>query len=224
MKNKLTHTTEDYLKTIYFLSAKGDAASTSDLAERLKIAPASVTGMLKRLAAATPPLVDYHKHHGVTLTPEGERAALEVIRHHRLLETFLHEVLEFPWDEVHEEAEKLEHVISESFEARMDALLGHPTHDPHGDPIPDPSLVMPKKASIPLSALRPPTTTTIERVNAEDGEFLRYLRAQNLVPGNQLEVRAFSPFDGNLTINVNKKKMVLGPAVTRRIFVQEEEA
>jgi len=224
MKNKLTHTTEDYLKTIYFLSAKGEAASTSDLAKRLEIAPGSVTGMLKRLANGAPPLVDYRKHHGVTLTPEGERAALEVIRHHRLLETYLHESLGFAWDEVHDEAERLEHVISEAFEARIDALLGHPTHDPHGDPIPTSGLVMPQKASLPLSTLRPPTTATIERVNAEDGEFLRYLQAQNLVPGCQLEVRAFSPFDGNLTISVNKKEMVLGPAVTRRIFIREEEA
>ena len=183
MKENLTHAIEDYLKAIYSLSRE-QAASTTALAEHLQIAPASVTGMLQRLAETTPPLVAYIKRQGATLTPEGEKAALEVIRHHRLLETYLHES--------------------------------------HGDPIPDPNLVMPQKASIPLSTLRPPLTTTIERVDAEDGEFLRYLQAQSLVPGNQIEVRAFSPFDGNLTLLVNQKEMVLGPAITRHIFVREE--
>ena len=144
MKITLTHATEDYLKAIYAISVDGASASTNALAERLKIAPASVTGMLKRLAEASPPHVDYRKHHGVTLTPEGERAALKIIRRHRLLETYLHEMLGFSWDEVHEEACLLEHVISERFESRIDELLGHPTHDPHGDPIPDLNLVMPQ--------------------------------------------------------------------------------
>mgnify|MGYP002640626393 CR=1 FL=1 len=223
MKNHITHAIEDYLKAIYTLTRSGQASTTA-LADALEIAPASVTGMLKRLAETTPPLVIYRKRQGATLTPEGEQAALEVIRHHRLLETYLHELLGFPWDEVHEEACRLEHVISEAFEERIDALLGHPTHDPHGDPIPDPNLVMPQKASIPLSTLRPPITTTIERVNADDGELLRHLLAQGLVPGSQLEVSAFSPFDGNLTVIVAEKEMVVGPAITRHIFVQEEKA
>lgn len=222
MNENITHAIEDYLKAIYTLNLEGQASTTA-LADALQIAPASVTGMLKRLAACTPPLIVYRKRQGATLTPEGEEAALEVIRHHRLLETYLHESLGFPWDEVHEEAERLEHVISEAFEERIDALLGHPTHDPHGDPIPDPNLVMPQKASIPLSTLRPPQATTIERVNADDAELLRHLRAQGLVPGSKLEVRAFSPFDGNLTIFIGEKEMVVGPAITRYIFVQEKE-
>ena len=212
------------LKTIYTLSAEGQAATTTDLADALQIAPASVTGMLKRLADSTPPLVVYRKRQGAKLTVEGERAALEIIRHHRLLETYLHESLGFAWEDVHEEACRLEHVISEAFEERIDAILGHPTHDPHGDPIPSKSLVMPQKASIPLSTLRPPITTTIERVDAEDGKFLRYLQTQGLVPGSQLDVRAFSPFDGNLTVIVDEKEMVVGPAITRHIFVKEEKA
>lgn len=223
MKTKLSHATENYLKTIYFLSAKSESASTNDLAEKLHIAPASVTGMLKRLAKGTPPLVDYRKHHGVTLTPEGERAALEVIRHHRLLETFLHDVLAFPWDEVHEEAERLEHVISETFEARIDALLGHPTHDPHGDPIPTAGLVMPQEALIPLSRLRPPQEGRVQRVHADDAALLRHLEGKNLVPGSPLKVRAYSPFDGNLTLIVNDVEMVIGSAITRHIFVKEEK-
>ncbi len=214
MNEYLTSAIKEYLKAIYVLSRNGQASTTA-LAEQLQIAPASVTGMLKRLAESEPPLIIYRKRQG---------AELEVIRHHRLLETYLHESLGFPWEEVHEEARRLEHVISEAFEERIDALLGHPTHDPHGDPIPDPNLVMPEKASVPLSTLRPPMRTTIERVAAEDGEFLRYLRAQGLVPGSQLDVSAFSPFDGNLTLIVDEKEMVVGPAVTRHIFVQEEKA
>lgn len=221
MKINLTHATEDYLKTIYALSLDGLPASTNALATTLDVAPASVTGMLKRLANASPPLVDYRKHHGVTLTPEGKRAALEVIRHHRLLETYLHEVLGFPWDEVHEEACRMEHVISEAFEERIDAILGHPTHDPHGDPIPDVDLVMPQEASTQLSTLGPPQRATIQRVNAEDGDLLRYLEEKGLVPGSKLEIRAYSPFDENLTLIVNGQEMVIGNAVTRHIFVEE---
>ncbi len=220
MKINLTQTTENYLKTIYALSAEGAPASTNALAEQLNVKAASVTGMLKRLAEATPSLVDYRKHHGVTLTPEGKRAALKVIRHHRLLETYLHETLGFPWDEVHEEACRMEHVISEVFEKRIDALLGHPTHDPHGDPIPSIDLMMPQEASTRLSTLRPQQKATIKRVDAKDGELLRYLEEKGLVPGSKLETRAYSPFDGNLTIFLNQQEMILGPAITRHIFIK----
>ena len=222
MKEKITRATKDYLKAIYTLSLNGVPASTNDLAQRLNIAAASVTGMLKRLAKTAPPLVHYRKHRGVTLTPEGERAALEIIRHHRLLETYLHESLGFSWDEVHEEAERLEHVISEKFEARIDKILGHPTHDPHGDPIPDLNLVMPQEASTQLSTLRPPQEATIERVNAKDGNLLRYLQEKSLVPGSKLKIRAHSPFDGNLTLEIEGKEMILGPAITHHIFIEEE--
>ncbi len=221
MKINLTHATEDYLKAIYALSVDGSSASTNALAERLEIAPASVTGMLKRLAEASPPLVDYRKHRGVTLTSAGKRAALKVIRHHRLLETYLHESLGFPWDEVHEEACRMEHVISEAFEERIDTILGHPTHDPHGEPIPDLNLMMPQEASTQLSTLRPPQKATIQRVDARDGDLLRFLEEKGLVPGNNLEARAYSPFDGNLTILLNQQEMILGPSITRHIFIEE---
>ena len=223
MKEEITNAIKDYLKAIYTLSIEEQSVTTTALASALNIAPASVTGMLKRLAETTPPLVVYRKRQGATLTTEGKQAALEIIRHHRLLETYLHESLGFPWDEVHEEAERLEHVISEAFEERIDALLGYPTHDPHGDPIPDPNLVMPQKASIPLSTLRPPLTTTIERVHAKDTALLRHLEAQGLMPGSQLEVSAYSPFDGNLTLIVDQKELVVGTAITRHIFVKEEK-
>ena len=219
MNKRLSHATENYIKTIYAISEDGLPASTNALAERLDIAPASVTGMLKRLAITTPPLVNYRKHKGATLTTDGERAALEIIRHHRLLETYLHESLGFSWDEVHEEACRLEHVISEAFEERIDAILGHPTHDPHGDPIPNINLVMPQEASTQLSTLRPPEKAIIKRVHADDGELLRYLKEKNLIPGSKLEISARSPFDNNLTLVVNDQEIVLGPAVTCHIFV-----
>ncbi len=220
MKTNLTHASEDYLKTIYALSIDGNSASTNDLAKQLNIAPASVTGMLQRLASATPPLVDYRKRMGATLTSAGEKSALKVIRRHRLLETYLYETLSFSWDEVHAEACELEHVISEKFEMQIDAILGHPTHDPHGDPIPDLNLVMPQEASIQLLTLRPPQKATIQRVSAYDDELLRYLERKSLLPGTKLEARAFSPIDGNLTILANGQEMVLGDAITRHIFIK----
>ena len=220
MKTNLTHATEDYLKAIYAFSSDGVSASTNDLAEQLNIAPASVTGMLQRLSATTPPLVNYLKRKGARLTSAGEKAALRVIRRHRLLETYLHAVLGFSWDEVHAEACELEHVISDRFETRIDEILGHPTHDPHGDPIPDLNLGMPQEADIRLSALRPPQKAVIQRVDAEDGNLLRYLAEKSLVPGTKLETRAFSPIDRNLTILVKGKEMVLGDAVTRHIFIK----
>ncbi len=220
MKTNLTHATEDYLKTIYALSADGNSASTNNLAERLNIAPASVTGMLQRLASASPPLVDYRKRQGATLTKAGEKAALKVIRRHRLLETYLYEMLGFTWDEVHAEACELEHAISEQFELRIDEILGHPTHDPHGEPIPNFNLVMPQDADTRLSTLRPPQKAIIQRVCAYDGKLLRYLEEKSLLPGTKLEIRAFSPIDGNLTISANNQKMVLGDAVTRHIFIK----
>ncbi len=221
MKKKLSHASEDYLKAIYTLSADGFSASTNNLAAHLNIAPASVTGMLQRLASLSPPLVNYRKRHGATLTDTGEKAALKVIRRHRLLETYLHKSLGFSWDEVHAEACELEHAVSDRFEARIDEVLGHPTHDPHGDPIPNLGLVMPQEADIRLSTLRPPQKAIIQRVDAEDGKLLRYLEEKSLLPGTKLEIRAFSPIDGNLTIAVDGKKMVLGSAVTCHIFIEE---
>ena len=129
LKDPLTQSIQDYLKHIFELSESGTPVSTNDLAARLEVAPASVTGMVQKLAAATPPLVNYRKRQGVTLTDEGQRAALEIIRHHRLLETWLVQTLGYSWDEVHEEACRLEHVISENFEARIAAALGHPSRD-----------------------------------------------------------------------------------------------
>ena len=221
IKDPLTQSIQDYLKHIFELSEGGTLASTNDLAERLGVKPASVTGMVQKLASTEPPLVDYKKHQGVTLTDEGKRAALEMLRHHRLLESWLVQSLGYTWDEVHEEACRLEHVISEDFEARMDAALGHPTRDPHGDPIPDAELVMPSDDALPLSSLRPTQEAVIRRVNDENPDLLRHLTDLGLVPGVQLEVTAHSPFDNNLTIKVGGKTSVLGLSITSKILVEQ---
>jgi DtxR family Mn-dependent transcriptional regulator len=224
MPELITQSIQDYLKRIYELNENGGAASTNDLANRLNIAPASVTGMLQKLANSTPPLVIYKKHQGVTLTANGEKAALEVIRHHRLLETFLVNTLGYSWDEVHCEADKLEHVISEDFEARMAAALGHPTRDPHGELIPTADLTMPADESCPLASLRADEAATVRRVSDDDPALLRHLREIGVVPEVKIIVKKYSEFDGNLTLQVEgqKSNIVLGVAVTSQVFVEKE--
>src|SRR5512142_3015875 len=192
MEQSLTISIQDYLKNIYELTENGESASTNALAEKLSVKPGSVTGMIQKLASARPALVEYQKHQGVTLTKQGKKAALEVIRHHRLLEAWLVQTLGYSWDEVHEEAERLEHVISEDFERRIAAAMGHPLRDPHGELIPTADLKMPLEDSTPLSALRPNQTATIKRVKASDKELLRHLEGLSLVPGTQIEVTDYS--------------------------------
>ena len=221
MSQPLTISIQDYLKNIYELTENGEAASTNALAKKLNIRAPSVTGMIQKLASAKPALVEYEKHQGVTLTKEGRKAALEVIRHHRLLEAWLVQTLGYSWDEVHEEAERLEHVISEDFEQRIAAAMGHPLRDPHGELIPTADLRMPLDDSTPLSVLRPPQTAIIQRVKASDTKLLRYLEELGLVPGTQIEVREYSPFDHNLTIKVGHKSFVLGLSITSKVFVEE---
>ena len=138
MRENLTQPIEDYLKVIYEITRQQPRASTNQIADALKITPASVTGMVKKLSETNPPLLKYQRHHGVELTKQGEMVALEILRHHRLLEMFLHQILGYDWDEVHVEADRLEHFISEKFEERISQALGDPSHDPHGDPIPVP--------------------------------------------------------------------------------------
>jgi DtxR family transcriptional regulator, Mn-dependent transcriptional regulator len=221
IQKQITQSTQDYLKHIFELTENGEPASTNDLAARLGISPASVTGMVQKLAGTMPPLLEYRKHQGVRLTPEGERVALEVLRHHRLLEAWLVKSLGYSWDEVHEEACRLEHVISEDFEARMAAALGDPERDPHGDPIPSAALVMPREQARPLSSIQSVQQAVILRVNDEDPTFLRHLDELGLVPGANLKVTNYSAFDDNLTITVQgKSPTVLGPGITSKIFVE----
>jgi len=220
MQPSLTISIQDYLKNIYELTEDGASASTNALAAKLKVKPASVTGMVQKLASAKPALVEYQKHQGVTLTKDGRKAALEVIRHHRLIETWLVQTLGYSWDEVHEEAERLEHVISEDFERRIAAAMGHPMRDPHGELIPTAELKMPLDTTTPLSALRPGQTGTLQCVKAADTELLRYLETLGLIPGAEIEVKEYSQFDHNLTVKVGRKTTVLGLNITSKIFIE----
>jgi DtxR family Mn-dependent transcriptional regulator len=195
---------------------------TTQLAIRLGVAPASVTGMLQRLSTSTPPLVKYRKHQGVTLTGAGERAALEVIRHHRLLESYLVSALGYSWDTVHAEAERLEHVISEDLESRIAAALGDPDRDPHGELIPTRDLTMPSDESIPLASLRPRQHATICRVRSDDPALLRYLGTLGLIPGARLQAVSYSEFDQNLELKVDgrEKPFVVGAAISHQIHIK----
>lgn len=211
---------QDYLKAVYDLSADGPVSTTA-LSERLGVAPASVTGMLQRLAGLQPPLVSYHKHQGVRLMKAGERLALEVIRHHRLLEAYLVQSLGYSWDAVHEEACRLEHVISEDFEQRIAASLGDPSRDPHGDPIPSAELVMPAFPDVPLSSLRAGQSAVVRRVRTMDTALLRHLGQMGLVPGACLTVSGYSQFDQNLTVRIEGlTPSVIGPAVSDLVLVE----
>ena len=221
MEQTLTISIQDYLKNIYELTESGESASTNALAAKLKVSAPSVTGMIQKLASAKPALVEYQKHQGATLTKEGRKAALEVIRHHRLIETWLVQTLGYSWDEVHEEAERLDHVISEDFERRIAAALGHPMRDPHGELIPTADLKMPLDNTTPLSALRPNQTGTVQCVKAADTEMLRYLESLGLIPGAHLEVKEYSPFDHNVTVKVGRRSSVLGLNITSKIFIEE---
>ncbi|MBN2386194.1 MAG: metal-dependent transcriptional regulator [Anaerolineales bacterium] len=224
MNEHLTTSIQDYLKTIYTLTADGGEASTSALASRLGVAPASVTGMLQKLASIEPPLVIYRKHQGATLTRAGERAALEVLRHHRLLETYLVESLGYSWDAVHEEACRLEHVISEDFEQRIAEQLGHPERDPHGSLIPTSTLVMPPSNDVLLSSLRGGESAVVRRMRSEDAITLRRLESLGLVPGAEVTVLVNSQFDGNLTIQVaSRQPVAIDPAVSDQVFVETTE-
>lgn len=214
---------EDYLKTIYMLAQEESPVSTSRIAEARQVKPGSATGMIKRLSKLE--LVDYQKHYGVTLTAEGERIALEVIRHHRLIELYLIEALGFSWDEVHEQADILEHVISEKLEERIARALGYPEFDPHGAPIPTKELVMPDVNNQPLSTLTAGDTAVVSRITwpDEDGEMLRYVGSLGLRPGSRFEVVAVAPFDGPITVRIGTDEKVVGHNVATAVLVEVEK-
>jgi DtxR family Mn-dependent transcriptional regulator len=223
--DKLTPAIEDYLKAIYALSSQNNRVKTTEIAEALNVKPASVTGMVQKMANNDPPLVDYRKHYGVRLTPEGEHIALQTLRNHRLLEKFLHETMGFPWDEVHEEAQKLEHVISPAFEKRMASVLENPLYDPHGAPIPTPELKMPLHSTQSLGDLCVGQTAVVQRVPDDDPELLRYLEDMGIIPGARIEIIEHSAFDHNLKMRVagRDEPVVLGPSITGQVFVESDE-
>ena len=191
---------EDYAKSIFALQARCEGApvSTNAVAERLGLTPGSVSAMVKRLGELG--LVEHAPYRGVSLTDSGRRVALEVIRHHRLLELYLVESLGLPWDRVHEEAEVLEHVLSEQLEEVIAAKLGNPTHDPHGDPIPGPDLVLSEPATLPLTSLQAGDRGRLVRVSDSDPAMLRYLAERGIAPGAAFEVIERQPFGGPLFV------------------------
>ena len=212
---ELTDAIQDYVKEIYKLQAAGARVTTSALAGRLGVSPPSAT--VKKLASLG--LVEYERYRGAWLTPKGEKVALEVIRHHRLLEQYLSQTLGLPIDALHDEADRLEHALSEELEAHIDRTLGYPTHDPHGDPIPGPDLKLVVSQAMPLSALEPGAKATVSRVPDGDGELLRYLSELKLTPGRRIEVRDAAPFEGPLTILVAGADHAISRELAARIAV-----
>jgi DtxR family Mn-dependent transcriptional regulator len=189
--NASSESVDDYLKAILELSGAEDSRVTSNaLAERLGIRAASVTGMLQKLAGDHPSFVRYEKHHGVRLSPSGRKRALEVVRHHRLLERFLHDVLDYPWDEVHEEAERLEHFISEKLEDRIAAKLGDPETDPHGHPIPERSGAVKNRQETPLSKWACGVPAVVSSVSDRDPSLLREMKRLGISPGVRIVLDA----------------------------------
>jgi DtxR family Mn-dependent transcriptional regulator len=217
MIRDLTDAMQDYLKEIHKLRMEGGTATTSAIAARLGVRPPSVTAMVKRLTASG--LAEHTPYRGVELTPSGERVALEVIRHHRLLEQYLTQALGLSLDEVHSEADRLEHALSEELEARIDRSLGYPTHDPHGDPIPDSRLRIARGRLRTLASLEPGDEATIRRVPDGDDELLRYLAKLALVPGKKVKLRRAEPFGGPLTVRVGKAEHAISRELAAGIGV-----
>ena len=214
-----TPAVEDYAKAIYALQMRDEQpVSTTALAERLGVTAASASGMVKRLGELG--LVTHRRYHGVLLTDAGRRVALEVIRHHRLLELYLVESLGVPWDRVHEEAEVLDHVLSDELEELIAAKLGDPTHDPHGDPIPSRELTIEEISTESLQALEPGARGTFARISDSDPDMLRYLAERGIAPGDDLEVVERQPFGGPLFVRFGDDVHPLGGDLARAMRVR----
>jgi len=212
----LTEAVQDYLKAIWKLGQHG-RVTTSALAEELGVSAASATAMLKRLA--TLGLVEHERYRGAVLTPAGERIALEIVRHHRLLELYLMQALGLGWDEVHDEADRLEHHLSEEVEARIDEALGFPTHDPHGDPIPSPQLELAVEPCMRLTELEDGVPAIVRRVPDGDPALLRYLATLGLVPASEVTILERAPFHGPVTIEVSGQRHAIADELAARIEV-----
>ena len=214
-----TQPVQDYLKAIYELYEREGRATTSALANRMGVAPASASTMIKKLAELG--LAAHEPYRGVKLSPKGERVALEMIRHHRLVERFLADVLDVPWDEVHAEAERWEHVLSEELEDRIDRALDFPTTDPHGSPIPRRDGRIDRERTVPLSELPPGRTGVVVEVSDEDGDLLRYVGAAGLTPGRRVRLVAAEPFGGSLTVRVGRTQRVVARDAAAHVRVAE---
>ncbi|MDB5098663.1 MAG: DtxR family transcriptional regulator [Cyanobacteria bacterium RYN_339] len=209
---------QDYIKAIFKLQHGDDSASLSAVAEKLGVSAASVSGMVKKLDKLG--LATHSRYQGVALTPPGRKVALEMIRHHRLIELYLQKALGYTWDKVDAEAERLEHVISEEMEDAMAAFLEQPTHDPHGDPIPTRDGYMPTIMYDPLSTIQPGQTVRIRRVKDSDADLLRYLGSLGMYPDVVVEVLDKGPFNGPLVVRVSAAEHSLGAKVTDSVFVE----
>jgi DtxR family transcriptional regulator, Mn-dependent transcriptional regulator len=216
-KSELSAAIQDYLKEIYKIQASGEKATTTTIAKRMGVAPSSTTSMLKKLAALG--LAEHAPYRGVELSEAGTKIALEIIRHHRLIEQYLAETLGLSIDAVHAEADRLEHVLSEELEARIDEQLGYPTHDPHGDPIPDAGLNVDRSPLRSLEALEPGEEATVRRVPDGDADLLRYLAKLALVPGGRVTMRRSEPFGGPLTVLVSGKEHAISRELAGQIGV-----
>lgn len=220
----LSQSTEDYLKVIYTLEEGSEkkGISTKDIAAAMNVSAASVTNMMKRLSEMG--LVKHESYYGVQLTDTGEKVALEIIRHHRLLELYLKEIMGYSWDQVHDEAEKLEHHISEQFEDKIAELLNDPIYDPHGDPIPSKDGMMPEEmASKPLSEAVTGKDYIIGRVKDQSPELLRYFEEIGIIPGVKISIKKREPLKGPITLKIENHEQVIGFDVAQNIFLVEKE-
>jgi DtxR family Mn-dependent transcriptional regulator len=221
-----THAEQDYLKQIYLLQEESGRATTQALADRLNIRPSSVTAMIKRLADDQDgAFVRHTPYHGVELTNRGIAVAVEMLRHHRLIELFLSELLGVPWDRVHEEAERLEHVLSEDLEERIASRLGDPQFDPHGDPIPTREGIVPVRTLPRLTEMEPGTTGSIARIDQQEQEVLQYLASLGLVIHARVTLVGIAPFGGVVTLKVGEpgreEKQALGDELAVHILVEQ---
>jgi len=214
----LSDAVQDYMKQIYLLERRDGKATTSVLADAMGVSAASATSMVKKLAGLG--FVEHSKYHGVTLTPEGEKVALEVLRHHRLLEVYLTQTLGLSWDKVHTEAERLEHVLSEELEAEIDRVLGYPATDPHGDPIPTADLVIAAEPAQRMAELEPGQAAVVRQVPDGDPSLLRYLAGLGLVPSTRFTMVDKAPFGGPLTLDVGGTQQAVGVELAERIGVE----
>lgn len=216
---RLSEAQEDYLKQILLVAGDEGVAAASELAARLSVRPASVTGMVQRLEQLG--LVEHEPYRGTRLTRSGRRVALEILRHHRLLETFLTERLGFAWNEVHEEAERLEHVISERFEQRIAEQLGHPTHDPHGEPIPGPDLRMPeRRQEMALGSIEAGRVGRLARVTTQDPDELEMLTRLGLEISSEIEV--IEQASGGVRVRIGGSRLLLPRTLAEKLWIESE--
>ena len=216
-REALTAPVEDYLKAIYAIGKGTGAAATNEIAQRLALAPASVSGMVRRLADQG--LLAYERYHGVRLTESGRRAALRTLRRHRVIEAYLAQALDYPWDRVHEEAERLEHAASDELVDRMAATIGEPEVDPHGAPIPTRDGAVDETEYRSLAEMSVGASGSVVRVADEDPEMLRYLAELAIVPGKRITVKARAPYDGPITLAIGRQELSIGPDLAAQVLV-----